>query len=409
MVISKRLAQLTRELDRDRFTSDNRYRIRYALRNPADGHPGRGRGLNGVEDERLIEVYADALDRAAKLFTDWGWPRPPGSDGSPDRPILVHAFRTEWLGQGDVPLTIPGEPRLRVYTSQVALRSTFDEPRPGIRRERAAVEAAHEAAHTFTHQFVSPLELIGDIWTWFDEATAVFAEGEVFPGFAETRRFGLYWNCCPEFSLTTVGGFGGYFAAWFVRSLVERFCPEFLLEVWQGARRRHGPLASLAQALGRRNTTLPEVFWEYCWKGYASPGAAPGMAESFGPRSLTEAFAATGGVGETDALPPLSCRYYRIDWPPGIKACAVEVLAGGPAQADEFRAGRLTVAPGCTVTEPILLRAAGPPVLRWHGVLTRPNEGRETVLVVARVRPPAEPRPAPAEVVTVQVRVAATT
>ncbi len=274
MSLTSELSERTRLLDRSRTASDGLFRIAYGLRIP---DRGRGLGLDGIDGEELIDHYAEAIERATGIFLGWGWPEPK-RDANGQVPVFV--FRTERLGFGDCPLTFTGEVELDVYASQIALRSTFDEPRREVRLERARIEAAHETAHAFTHRHVSPLTEVGDLWAWFDEATAVFIEGYAYPDHPEALRFGLYWVCCPEFSLLSWGGFGGYFAAWFVKYLVREFEVGILLEVWSGSEGKFGPLEVLARKLEDRGKTFPDVFWSYCCEGSASDGIDANLARA---------------------------------------------------------------------------------------------------------------------------------
>jgi hypothetical protein len=398
--LSTLLQEATRELDRSVDVAGDLYRIHYAIRNPA---VGCGAGLGGVEDDQAIRVYADALTRTQKLFAEWGWKEP---HRGPDGFVPVWVFHTDRLGRGDCPLTIPLQEAEDAYRSEIALRSTIDEPRADIRAERMAVDAAHEAAHTFTHRYVSPINTdrrpgslddpLGEQWGWFDEATAVFVEGEVFTerDYPEARRFGLRWLHCPELSLTTptwVRG-GGYFAAWFVRYLAQEFRPAVIRDIWARSAEMIGPLDALRSVL--RAQTPPrkfsDVFWDYCWRSYAASVLAPGVVQSFGSRSLTASFAASGGASGPVSLSPLACRYYRVVWESGAAAVPVHIRVTGQVGPGEVRAAILTLdANGQLVGGP---HPAEPRADGWHALAHRPAAGADAVLVVARVEPPVDDR-----------------
>ncbi|MGE3818416.1 MAG: DUF6055 domain-containing protein [Isosphaeraceae bacterium] len=381
-MVASRIRELIRPLDRRLDTPGGLFRLFYGLRNPP---VGRGLGLDGVESEKLVHRYASALDRTCELFQKWGWPTPRrGSEGI----VPVYVFRTERLGFGDCPLTFTGEVARRAYASRIALRSCFDEPRPEIRDQRASVEAAHEASHVFTHQFVPPIAAVGNLWRWFDEATAVFVESEVFPEYPESLRFGVYWNHCPEVPLTTWGGFGGYFAAWFVRYLVTTFGPEALLEVWRGADDRSGPLDVLERVLGARGSDLAEVFWEYVQRSYAFDEVAPGLGEAFGPRSITETFRGPTAEGRPDPLFPMACRYYRVAWGEDDPTQALEVHGEGSLDASELRGALLTVGADGRVTDRTPMVADPESLTILTASARHPGAGAHTAVVVARVRPP---------------------
>jgi hypothetical protein len=399
MSLKSELSELTRPLDRRRTTSDGLFRIAYGLRIP---DRGRGLGLDGVDGEELIDHYADALERVATIFLGWGWPEP-NRDGDGQVPVFV--FRTERLGFGDCPLTFTGEVEPDVYASQIALRSTCDEPRPDFRLGRARVEAAHETAHAFTHRCVSPLAEVGDLWAWFDEATAVFIEGHAYPDHPEALRFGLYWVCCPESSLLTWGGFGGYFAAWFVKYLVGEFGEGILLEVWSGSEGEFGPLEVLARQLEGRGKAFPDVFWSYCWRGSASAGIDSGLLASFGPRAVTETLVAPEAVATEASVALLSSRYYRIAWEEGPAAAVVTIEATGPLASGELRAAIVYHGPAGPPGEPIPLEAVPGDAVRLQSMVSRPGPGEFLVLVIGRVLPPAVQRRAPADPVLVRVAV----
>src|SRR4051794_8505039 len=109
------------------------FRLVYCLRNPA---PGRGTGLDGVEDAGLIKRYADALARTQGVFREWGWPEPrratdaewgwpePHRDDDAGGYVQVYVFCTAWLTQVDAPLTITNPIDPQVYASRIGLRST---------------------------------------------------------------------------------------------------------------------------------------------------------------------------------------------------------------------------------------------------------------------------------------------
>jgi hypothetical protein len=401
MSLTSELSALTRPLDRRRTASDGLFRITYGLRNP---DRGRGLGLDGVDDEQLIDQYAEAIERAAGIFLGWGWPEP-RRDADGQVPVFV--FRTERLGFGDCPLTFTGEVEPDVYASQIALRSALDEPRPEVRLGRARIEAAHETTHAFTHGHVSPLAEVGDLWAWFDEATAVFIEGHAYPDHPEALRFGLYWVCCPESSLLTWGGFGGYFAAWFLKYLVHNFGAGILLEVWSGSEGKLGPLEVLARQLEGRGQTFPDVFWSYCCAGSATDGIDSGLLASFGPRAVTETLAVPQAVAAEATVALLSSRYYRIAWggAGGPSSALVTIQATGPLAAGELRAAIVRKGPDVPPGEPVRLEEVPGNPARLQLMVSRPGSGESLVLVVARVLPPAVQRPAPAHPLAVRVAV----
>src|SRR4051794_12955210 len=116
------LRELTTDLDQTYAVEGGLYRLHYCLRNPA---VGRGQGLDGVEDDRIVRAYAEAMEAVRRKLVGWGWPEPPRLLGAP---VPVWVFRTERLGQGDCPLTIPFQHPGGTYTSEAALRAAFDTP-----------------------------------------------------------------------------------------------------------------------------------------------------------------------------------------------------------------------------------------------------------------------------------------
>ena len=392
------LREQTADLDQSLVAGGGLYHLRYALRNPP---VGPGRGLDGVDDDGLIRAYADGLDAARRLLIGWGWPEPPRSaDGS----IPAWVFRTDRLGFGDCPLTIPIEHPGGRTTSELALRATVDTPRLTDRLDRARVEAAHEATHTFTHQYVSPRHPLGVLWAWFDEATAVFVEAEAFPDSAEARRFGLYWNHCPEWDLTSWGGYGGYFAAWFVRYLADRFGRPILHEVWAAARGQFGPLQVLDGVLAGHKATFSDVFADYCAVA-AAGGIDPPVAELFGRRSLTESFRAPTGRGAPAALGPLACRYFRVGWDEATAVTPVHLRVDGAGTLfdGELRVEVLAVLGGAVVSRhPLALIGPG----EWAAELAWPDAD-EQLVIVSRVAPPPAGRTPPRPAVTLHLTLGA--
>jgi hypothetical protein len=406
------LREATRELDQSMVVPGGLFKIWYALRNPA---VGCGAGLGGVEDDKAIQVYARALERTQALFAEWDWGDPVRG---PDGFLPVWVFRTDRLGRGDCPLTIPLQEAKDVYRSEIALRSTLDEPRADVRAERMALDAAHEAAHTFAHRYVSPIDTdrgarplddpLGEQWGWLDEATAVFVEGEIFPerDHPEARRFGLRWSHCPELSLTTptwVGG--GYFAAWFVRYLAKRFGPAVVRDVWACSAQKVGPLEALQQVLAAQKPpeTFSNVFWDYCWESYAAGAFAPGVVESFGQRSLTASLPLSGGASCPAPLSPLACRYYRVIGEATASGIPVHVRITGEVRVAEVRAAILAVnGRGQLVGKP---HSASQAADGWHVTARPPARGEHLVVVVARVLPPPRDPTTEAGPVDVQVTV----
>src|SRR5262245_3140920 len=304
--------------------------LNYCLRNPTQG---RGQGLMGVDGEELIRSYAEALERTCAFLTARGWALPPQVVSGD--PVPVYVCDTTLLLEGGSPFTYT-----RNGLSRVFLRSDNGEPTREALRQRAAVEATHEAAHVLTHFLLprrtSRLEM-PDPWGWFDEAFAVFLEGQIFPEYAENLRYALHWVRSPEWSLERdalafppgyPGGWpGGYFAAWFLEYLVGRY-PGFgwdlLRDTWRNATETERPVRVLARLLSQSRVmfadpdpAVPDLFGaQYCIDTYFVQRVFPRVFARFGERSLTARLMVQPGqtVGDgPDALEHLACRYYRLD------------------------------------------------------------------------------------------------
>jgi len=279
----------------------------------------------------------------------------------------------------------------------------FDTPSLEERLARAAIEAAHEASHSFTHQYAPPSTAQGSLWAWFDEATAVFMEAAAFPDLAESRRFGLYWDYCPEVDITSWGGFGGYFAAWFVRYLGDRFGGRFLHDVWSKASSQISPIQAIETVLKSRNINFGELFWDYCCVASSTVNIDKQLSELFGRRSLTYSFLAPTGISDQIPLSPLSCRYYRILWDDLTQettAC-VDLIGADRLETNELRAGIVTVGEEAPNQDLVQIRPG-----RLETRLRRPTTG-EQLLVVGRVSPPLRPRMPPRPAICHQVALGA--
>jgi hypothetical protein len=130
------------------------------------------------------------------------------------------------------------------------------------------------------------------------------------------------------------GAGSGYFAAWFIRRLVERYGPKLLWQVWSRAGDPElAPIPALDQVLKEHHgSSFEAAFTDYC---VASANTWEFDFEIFtrhGNRLVTEAFhidrpGVSTRTSEVDWLGPLACRYYRIDWEANaITALEVAVL-----------------------------------------------------------------------------------
>jgi hypothetical protein len=255
------------------FRNDH-FDLHYRLRNPRAA--GAGLGLMGVENDTLIRRYAEALEKTYNELRDRGWEHP---TADPGQRIRVYVFDTTRFLQGgrDAPFTYP-DPTGPV----IGLRSVISEPDLATMLARADIEAAHELTHVFNHHVrrPDPYTLLEsspwrcDPWQWFDEATAVFMERQVFPEHTENLRFALHWAYQPELELELPYAPGGYCAAWFIEYLVKTFGWEFLHGVWHDhdpTERGERPVNVIDRLLGARHNglTFQQVF---AGEGRANPG-----------------------------------------------------------------------------------------------------------------------------------------
>ncbi len=333
------------------------FRVYYVLR---DVPRGRTNGLMGVVDRDLVLRYARALERTARTFREWGWDEPRRWPEHGNR-VPVYVFQTlEWVN-GNVPFTFTDS----WGYSQIGLRSLIPEPRLDVVWERADVDAVHEATHVFTHRQrqIQPRIVAGvrkeDAWSWLDEATAGFMEGWIFQGHKESMRHAINFVYRPDLSLIYDGTGGGYFAAWFIRHIVDRHGPNLIKNVWkQGGSIDGDPIMVIDQELKQNHAcTFEAAFTDYC---VASANTWEFDFEVFtrhGNRLVTEAIhlsqpGVTIGTSEVDWLGPLACRYYRIDWGfGGIAKLDVAILPAAGSEADAaLRAVLLVIGPSGIAT-----------------------------------------------------------
>jgi hypothetical protein len=354
--------------------------LHYAPRNS----PGRRTtGLSGVEHKELLDRYAASLDRAYEHFLIAGWETPVLENRFGAVPVLVlHGGHHK-----DDPATFT--PRRE---STVILRSLIPDPRVEAMLARAEVDAAHEVCHVFTHRHHPPLESEIDFWRWFDEATAVFTERSLCRHVPETVRFGVYWCYRPEMALTkTVKTGGGYFAAWFVHYLADRFGANLIRDAWHAADYA-GPVAALDALLQRRHGCgFQEVFEAYTYDTYLYRSLAPDVHERFGERSIAEWFEPALGrsVGPETAekLDPFACRYYRFNLPAGAKGLRALVTVGVPPPDAAVRAALLSIPPRSRAASRVILTLvpAANDKTALEGTLEFVGRPEHVVLVVSNV------------------------
>jgi hypothetical protein len=192
--------------------TSNHFLLRFALRNPRFG---RGLGLRGVEDNRLIDQYAKALEGAYEFLINKGWRRP--KPVKSDNRIRVFVFDTHFLHNEDAAFFDDMDKDEGPY---IGLRCIINEPTRPVMLERARIEAAHEVTHLFNHAYrqtklerafaqrLDPRTCLfaHSTWDWFDEASAVFVEseveGQVFKAQSrDSLRYAMHWAYRPELEL----------------------------------------------------------------------------------------------------------------------------------------------------------------------------------------------------------------
>lgn len=277
------------------------YMIYYGLRTPSSGPCSLG--WHGVEDTALIDVYAAALRRAHEYFSGHHW-KPPLFDRALGH---IPVYVCDYLG---IPFTsFRGE-----YTFH-GLRSEIMEPTfPGL-LARAELEACHEAFHSFSHVHRPLKDGLSALWSWFDEASAVYFERVLCPGNLAPLEYAKVWINRPEDPVEST--MGGYSAAWFIQHLVQEHGPDFLRDVWQPARPDETPVAAINRLLGTKGT-FEDLFHRYSVAAYVTELIDGHAFQRFGRRRFSYIARLDGDEAGppdpwSDTLGPLGCRYYKID------------------------------------------------------------------------------------------------
>jgi hypothetical protein len=398
----------------------------------------------GIEGEEILNRYARALEATYKLLRAHRW-----KDPAKGNKIRVYVFdTTRYLRGGiDAPFSHP-DPDGPV----IGLRSAINEPSRRAMLQRAAIEAVHETTHAFNHAARPPdWTCPADPWKWFDEATAVFMERQVYPRHPEGLRFALHWAYRPELELESGDAPGGYCAAWFIDYLVTTFGWGLLHAAWHDSdpTGRKRPTNVLDDLLRRdHNVSLGEVFGgrgrptmeerqrrrglrtqrrrqsvpgccccpagpgdgdfcddNYCTRVYSTHCFAPSVHDRFGGRSVTASVeVAAGALAAPDAtarLGPLSCRYYRLYPKEARSAVRVRLTVQAPPSRCRLSAALLPVVATHQVGPTVFLSQGSAEgdaqQTSFEGVVAFPTPPQgHVVLVVANTRvTPAEDPPDP--------------
>ena len=300
--------------------------IRYRQRNPREG---RGLAREGVQDESVVEEYAEALLRAHRTLsaTAYGWP------ALSRLPVRVYVAATNVCGSA---YRAAGGALARLLLSNMG-----HEPSRVAARRRRRATAAHELTHLFQFELVC-----GRNWQWLNEASATAMERVVFPGSLDHFRFLPPWVAWPE---ETITDFPGYRSCQFIYYLIHEVARNVVSEAYRIGRDGPGlqPIEALAQAVEAlapvrfAAATGPDVFGSgYCIDAYflADPNSAlynVNLHRRFGDRFVSESFVSypVAGAASGDPIEHLGCRYYRFYPPDGADALAVTVnLPDGPAR-----------------------------------------------------------------------------
>lgn len=295
---------------------------------PRTPKSGLCNGLNGVDDPRLIDVYAEALDETYEELTKRGWTPPIPAGGDPID-VLIYDTPCPWVGKAT---SRPGG-------LIVMLRSELEEPTRQASFHRARVDATHEVVHLFTYPRRSTPGDDG-AWTWFHEATAVYYERQLCRSNHATLSNGYarMWVNVPEIGLEDAGG---YHAAWFVRYLVEKYQERFLLDVWHSTA-AGTPGRVIDELLKKKHTSLADVVHDYAVHTYRTYAFDRLVNYRYGNRKVAFVMPIDGSVSNPvcwkDRLGPLSCRYYRIGPSATPRKCTIDVVPTNPNHTPMLKA-----------------------------------------------------------------------
>ncbi len=395
-----------------------RFHLFHPWRTPARG---RGQGVEGVRDRRLLETCVPALEETWRVLGSAPHSRPLPADGDgrpqvyvfsvedwpPQCPSMDHLFvrrRGENLARLLPVVALPSRSRLATFEDEMrSLRATI----------------AHEITHVFNdvqrprRVFLGGQDrawALADRWLWLDEAIAVFMEMELWPDIREWLCFAMNWVDRPEVSLDAEGA--EYEAGLFIRYLVQRsgerglptrlwspspsaqpdpangklFCSDLPLEALQEFFQAQGEVFCSAAP------NVPDVFASgYCMDAYflSDPNSAcfmPDVHERYRNRAITEIVELRSGqtVEIADqSLNQLACRYYRLRPKSSFNMLNIEVrsAAASKLKAEVALATRIADEDFRKLGTAIAFQAH-PDRLTWRIGGAQPEELDHLVLVV---------------------------
>ena len=308
------------------------FRLHFRMRNLPPGVSGQGAGLNGLRNQFLVAYLTDALELLYKCLTN--------------PPFLRKALLME---DGGITVLIFDSPNPYATLDldgvpYICLPSRSQEPMLQNALHRIAVEAVHEATHVFNWSARPPLRSYFERrWYWFNEATAVYTEGVVYPGNLDSIRFYLDWSDLPELPLDHKEA--EYFSGMFARYLAQKFEPHLISRLWQESAPDEGPLDALRRLTKEAQSTaiFCHLFGDYAHDSYflwdsRLASFHPDVYLRFGSRAVAENFVLAPGR-EAHArwtLDRLACRYFRIDVGAGVNELRATVTVPA-AVAGQFR------------------------------------------------------------------------
>ena len=314
------------------------FRIHYGRREPG---PERANQGCGVADDSMIRYYASGLERLYRIATSSVFEFPaPTVDGKGKTNVYIFDIAlVDLFGDPASFTTFEG------FVPIIGLPCRLPEPFGEIVLRRAATEASHEAAHVFTWSIRDPQKRTELKWRWFNEATAVYLEGEAFPGSSECIRPYGYWSDHPEVPLDKRGPDPEYASGMFARFVSRKYGPQYVRRAWTDSYPDESPTEAIDRLLGKSIAGECAIFSEYCLDSafLLDPMGtlfAPAVHGRFRGRYLTESYPLSSApVIIKGTLDHLSSRYYRLDKPgaaanlnfklespsPAIRAEAAEV------------------------------------------------------------------------------------
>jgi hypothetical protein len=297
--------------------------IQYIHRHPAPGRDGRGVGRLGVRHPHMITSYVTALERLFAVATMAPFPWMAARTG-PSGKTIVQVTDLRY------PFTAIDEDGV----PYIGLHCRSDDPLLPSAIQHAEMDAVHEAAHVFCFSSRPPHGFVERKWRWFNEATAVFMEGHVFPGNLDSIRFALDWTDHPEASLDNPGF--EYQSGFFARYLAKRFTPAIVGRMWTESHKDEAPLEALERLLPTDAQShapgLCRVFGDYAHDSaflcdFRCSAAWVDVYLRFGQRAFTHTVCvAPGDTRVFDGrLDHLACRYFRIEPSRQVDRCAITV------------------------------------------------------------------------------------